>query len=250
MPDDDPYIRALIRLHVGLDRLGPGDDAFSRFILDQIDGLPPAPRIADLGCGAGAGALLPAEKYRGLVKAVDFARDFLDRLEARAAQRELQDYIEAIEADIGRLDWEPGSIDLLWSEGAAYNIGFDGALGLWRPLLADGGIAMISEMNYFAAEPSAALRRFFRDAYPGIRAESANAASIESSGFDLVAVHRLPAQAWWDNYYGPLDKKIRALGPVDDSVMQAVIDDTRAEIEFFRAHEKDYGYSYYIMRAT
>ena len=250
MTDDDPYIRALIRLHVGLDRLGPGDDDFTRFILDQLGGLPPVPRIADLGCGAGAGALLLAEKYRGRVKAVDFARDFLDRLEARAQQRGLLDYIEIIEADIGRLDWAPGCIDLLWSEGAAYNISFDGALGLWRPLLADGGIAMISELNYFSAEPPAAVRRYFRDAYPGIRTESANAAAIESSGFELAAVHRLPAQAWWDNYYGPLGKKISGLTPVDDRVMQAVIDDTRAEMEFFRVHEKDYGYSYYIMRAT
>ena len=250
MTDDDAYIGALIRLHTGLDRLGPGDDGFTRSILGRLGGLPPAPRMADLGCGAGAGALLLAETFHGRVLAVDFAREFLDRLDSRARRQGLEDYIETIEADIGELDWEPACLDLLWSEGAAYNITFDGALRQWRPLLADGGIAMISELNYFSANPPAEVRSYFRDAYPGIRTESANTAAIQSSGFELTSVERLPAQAWWENYYGPLGKKIRSLAPVDDNVMRNVIEDTRAEMDFFRAHERDYGYSYYIMRAT
>jgi hypothetical protein len=31
-------------------------------------------------------------------------------------------------------------IDLLWSEGAAYNIGFANALATWAPALAPGGL--------------------------------------------------------------------------------------------------------------
>jgi len=54
------YITALINLHRGLDRQGPGDADFSRHILSLLSALPPKPRIADLGCGSGAGALLLA----------------------------------------------------------------------------------------------------------------------------------------------------------------------------------------------
>jgi len=51
---------------------------------------------------------------------------------------------------MANLDWESGTIDLLWSEGAAYNITFEGTLDAWRPLMAVNGIAVISEMNYLS----------------------------------------------------------------------------------------------------
>ena len=74
MEEHDQYVKALITLHSGLDRQGPGDNDFSQFIIERIPELPPRPRIADLGCGAGAGALILAEKFRSKVKAVDFFR--------------------------------------------------------------------------------------------------------------------------------------------------------------------------------
>ena len=55
MEEREKYIEALIRLHSGLERQGPGDSDFSDFIIKQIPELPPNPRIADIGCGAGAG---------------------------------------------------------------------------------------------------------------------------------------------------------------------------------------------------
>ena len=250
MPEHDEYVKALIELHTGLDRLGPGDDDFSGFIIEQISGLPATPRIADLGCGAGAGTLILAEKFRCGIKAVDFSREFLDRLMARARQRGLQDFIEIIEDDIGKLDWPPASIDLLWSEGAAYSITFEGALEAWRPLLVDDGVAVISEMNYFSADVPHSLGRFMQNAYPGIKTEAANVALINSLGFEVLTVHRLPASAWWDNYYGPLGKKIDASKDSDRSLMQTVIADTLEEIRFFREYQKHYGYSYYIMSAV
>ena len=60
MEAQQKYIAALIRLHSGLERQGPGDIDFSEFIITQLPKLPPNPRIADIGCGAGAGALFLA----------------------------------------------------------------------------------------------------------------------------------------------------------------------------------------------
>ena len=248
MPQHDGYVKALVELHRGLDRQGPGDNDFSAFILTQIPDLPPAPRIADLGCGAGAGALILAETFRSRVKAVDFSHEFLQQLMSRARQRGLQDFIEIIEGDIGNLDWRRASIDLIWSEGAAYNITFRGALEAWRPFLAEQGIAVISEMNYFSDDVPQALEQFMEKAYPDIKTEAGNLALINACGFETLAVHRLPARAWWENYYGPLCKKIDAMGDSKDSLMQAVIEETLEEINYFRNYEQQYGYTYYIMR--
>ena len=132
MEGQEKYIEALIALHSGLERQGPGDPDFSDFIIRQLAELPPHPRIADIGCGAGAGALILARKYHSKVKAVDFSKEFLDQMMHRARLEGLEDLIEPIECDMGKLDWEPGTIDLLWSEGAAYNISFEGALKAWN----------------------------------------------------------------------------------------------------------------------
>jgi cyclopropane fatty-acyl-phospholipid synthase-like methyltransferase len=249
MEVDEKYIEALIRLHSGLKRQGPGDQAFSLFILQKLPGLPPNPRIADIGCGAGAGALILAKKYGSKVRAVDFSKVFLDQMMNYAGQQGIEDLIEPVECDMGKLDWEPESIDLLWSEGAAYNITFEGALKAWRPLLPVGGIVVISEMNFFTDNAPSSVVEYMKTAYPGIKTESKNVELINLSGFTFLELHRLPSRAWWENYYGPLQENLLQLKCVDDEVMQMVIHETEEEMQFFEKNHKVYGYTFYIMRA-
>ena len=65
-----------------------------------------------------------------------------------------------------------------------------------------------------------------------------------------VPHHRLPATAWWDNYYGPLRKNIASFKNSNDSMMQTVIRDTEEEMKYFKEYEEIYGYSFYIMKAV
>jgi cyclopropane fatty-acyl-phospholipid synthase-like methyltransferase len=250
MEEQENYIKALIELHRGLERQGPGDADYSNYIISQLPELPKNPRIADMGCGAGAGALFLADKFRATVRAVDFSREFLDELEDRAKQRGLERLVETIECDMGNLDWEPGSLDLLWSEGAAYNITFEGALKAWRPLMATNGIAVISEMNYFASEVPEPVKIYMQKAYPAIKTEQENCDIINSSGFEVLGIHRLPSKAWWDNYYEPLRNNIKSFKNSNESVMQSVISETEEEMKFFEEYEEFYGYSFYIMKAV
>ncbi len=250
MKEQGKYIRALIELHQGLERQGPGDTDYSNYIISQLPDLPSNPRIADIGCGAGAGTLILADKFRVRVRAVDFSREFLDELEDRAKQRGLERLVETIECDMGNLDWEPGSLDLLWSEGAAYNITFEGALKAWRPLMAFNGIAVISEMNYFTSDVPEPLKIFMQKAYPAIKTEPENSDIINSSGFEVLGIYRLPSKSWWDNYYGPLRNNIESFKNSNDDIMQSVISETEEEIKFFEEYEEFYGYSFYIMKAV
>lgn len=245
----DEFLAALIELHRGLERMGPGDTQFSRALLASLPALPERPRIADLGCGAGAGALLLAETFAAPVVAVDLSRAFLDELAARAQTRGLAPLVRTVEGDFGALDWPEGSLDLLWSEGAAYHLTFAGAVRRWRPLLASGGLAVISELSWFTATPAAEARAFWDAAYPALASEAANAAEARRAGFEVLKVERLPAQAWWDNYYGPRRRRAEALGESTSAAMQAVLRGTAAEEALFRAHADDYGYSFYVLRA-
>ena len=250
MKGQEKYIQALIKLHRGLERQGPGDTNFSKHILSLITELPASPRIADIGCGAGAGTLLLADRFKSKLRAVDFSREFLEELEMRAKQRGLGHFVETIECDMGSLDWEPETIDLLWSEGAAYNLTFEGALKSWRPLMATNGIAVISEMNYFTSKIPELVRVYWQNAYPTIGTESENSNHANLSGFEILGIHRLPSKAWWDNYYGPLKENMNSFKHSEDSIMQSVIQETEEEMKLFEEYEKHYGYSFYIMKAV
>jgi serine/threonine-protein kinase HipA len=250
MVEHDAQIIALIELHRGLERQGPGDPAFSEHILTTLPELPPNPRIVDLGCGAGAGALILARWSGTTITAVDFARPFLDDLESRARAQGLDHLIKTVEADIGNLNWPPGSIDLLWSEGAAYNLTFEGALKTWRPLMAPNGIAVISEITWFTSDIPVPVLEFWQEAYPQIASESQNTALARTAGFDVLGVHRLPNQAWWTYYYDPLIERMETLRPSADPLVQRVIKETDAEIAFFKKYGDCYGYAFYLLKAA
>ncbi|MBT8358349.1 MAG: class I SAM-dependent methyltransferase [Deltaproteobacteria bacterium] len=250
MKEQEQYIQALIKLHRGLERQGPGDTNFSKHILSLITELPANPRIADIGCGAGAGTLLLADRFKSKVRAVDFSREFLGELETRAKQRGLGHFVETIECDMRSLDWKPETIDLLWSEGAAYNLTFEGALKSWRPFMATNGIAVISEMSYFTSNIPESVRVYWQNAYSTMGTESENSNHANSSGFEILGIHRLPSKAWWDNYYGPLKENMNSFKHSEDSIMQSAIQETEEEMKLFEEHEKHYGYSFYIMKAV
>ncbi|MDY6790661.1 MAG: class I SAM-dependent methyltransferase [Thermodesulfobacteriota bacterium] len=250
MEEKKNYIQALIKLHLGLERQGPGDTNFSKHILSLITELPKNPRIADIGCGAGTGTLFLADRFKSKVRAVDFSPEFLDELLKRAKQRGLEHLVEIIECDMGSLDWEPETIDLLWSEGAAYNLTFEGALKAWRPLMAANGIAVISEMNYFTSEVPEPVQAYMQNAYPTIGTEAENSGYANLSGFEILGIHRLPSKAWWDNYYGPLQENMKSLKCSKDRSMQSVINETEEEMKLFKTYDKYYGYSFYILKAV
>jgi len=225
------YIAALIDLHCGLDRKGPGDNDFSLNILSRLSPVSLKPKMADLGCGNGAGALLLAQHYQSTVMAVDFSSVFIDELKARAKQANLEHLIIPIHGDMAKLNWSVGSVDLLWSEGAAYNLGFEQSLKIWRPLLATNGIAVVSELSWFAdTRPEPAIA-YWQNAYPLMGTEAENIARANQSGFSLLSKHRLPSQAWWTNYYDPLRGQMQQLEITPD--VQAVIHDTEEEMELF-----------------
>lgn len=111
--DETDYIAALVELHQGLACKGPGDSNFSLGILANLS-LPLSPRIADLGCGSGASALLLAQHLQSPVVAVDSCLAFIEELQCRAQNLGLPHLVRAIHGDIAHLDLSLGEFDLLW----------------------------------------------------------------------------------------------------------------------------------------
>ena len=71
-------------------------------------------------------------------------------------------------------------VDLLWSEGAAYNIGFGNALATWSWALTSGGLVVVSELSWLKEQAPAGAREFFRSGYPEMKSAQENVAIAES----------------------------------------------------------------------
>ena len=239
---------AFFRLFEGLPRQGPGSDACTREALRRIPDLPDAPRVLDLGCGSGRSALVLAEALRTRVTAVDNHQPFLDQLRATARERALEHLIEPRCTDMAAPGVPAGSIDLLWSEGALYLLGFEEGLRLWRRLLAPGGCLAVSECSWLSADPPAEAVAYFHEGYPRMGGIEQNLARARAAGFEVLDHFALPPEAWWDEYYTPLEARIARLAPDTGPELTAVVEETRREIELYRSHGDTYGYVFYLLR--
>jgi hypothetical protein len=102
-------------------------------------------------------------------------------------------------------------IDLLWSEGAAYNIGFSDALATWAPALVPDGLAVISKLSWLKDQAPDAARDYFRSGYPDMQSVQHNIAAAERAGYKVLATYTLPLRAWMDGYYDILALRAKAL---------------------------------------
>jgi SAM-dependent methyltransferase len=178
----------------GMEKLGPGDNAHTLRILDLL----PAQRferIVDAGCGTGRQTLALARRLGTRIHAVDTHKPFLDDLLRRARDAQLEHLVQAHCLDMKQIPEVFREIDLLWSEGAAYNIGFSDALALWRSALSVRGLVVVSELSWLKASAPDDVVEFLQAAYPAMQTvgENQTAASSElvTSGSPLTRF-----QAW------------------------------------------------------
>jgi trans-aconitate methyltransferase len=228
----------------GMEKLGPGGDEHTLHMLRRL----PARRfdvVVDAGCGTGRQTLALARELGTLVHAVDSHEPFLRDLERRAAQAGLGDLVRTHCMDMREIPAAFGRIDLLWSEGAAYNIGFTNALETWAPAL---GLAVVSELAWLHDAIPDAARDFFSAGYPDMRGVDANVAAAEAAGYEVLETYTLPAEAWVDGYYDVLEPRARALVDHPDAAVKEMALETISEIETFARSESSYGYVFLVLR--
>lgn len=106
-----------------LPRQGPGNRACAARALQLCVGLPAAPMVLDLGCGVGGQTLQLAELLpSSVITAVDCHAPSIERLQAAVAARDLSHRLRPLVGDMATIALEPASFDLVWSEGALYNL--------------------------------------------------------------------------------------------------------------------------------
>jgi len=151
-----------------LERQGPGSPEVTIKALGFVDNLKNEARIADIGCGTGGQTMVLAEHAPGHITGIDLFPDFIEIFNANSRKRNLQNRVKGIVGSMDNLPFEDETLDLIWSEGAIYNIGFERGLNQWHRLLKKGGFIAVSEASWFTVARPDEIDRFWKDAYPEI----------------------------------------------------------------------------------
>ena len=238
-------------LMAGLKRTAPGSDAATLRVLGSLDSVPPEARILDVGAGTGAQSLLLAQALPlAKITALDVDELALNTLRARAAGAGLAAHITTQISPMHAIDFPAGTFDVIWSEGAAYIMGFGNALRKWKRMVKNHGYVVISECTWLTVAPSSAAQSFWDEAYPAMQTLEQNTELAKDAGYEVTGTYILPPEAWQNEYYAELEPRLAAaLAQHRPGTREwKDLDEVRREIEVFRAHGNQYGYVFYALR--
>jgi SAM-dependent methyltransferase len=250
--EEEKLFALMMDLHRDGKRQGPGSDeeTLRALALSRVD--PDAElRVADIGCGTGASTLaLAGALPRAHITAVDLFPEFLEILNTQARAIGCADRIETVPASMDSLPFPQGSLDLIWSEGAIYNIGFAAGIAAWAPFLKTGGVLAASEITWLRPDPPEEIASHWNTEYPEIATATEKIAILERGGFDLLGYLTLPPSNWNDTYYGPAEKRIPAFleRHRDDPDAAQLVEMEREEIDLYRRFQDFLSYGFYVAR--
>jgi ubiquinone/menaquinone biosynthesis C-methylase UbiE len=212
--------------------------------------LPEGADLLDIGCGRGMQTVALARAADGDVAALDVHREYLEELKDRAEVAGIAGRISILAGDMKASPFAPESFDLIWSEGAAYIMGFQRALVEWRRSLKPGGYISVTEVVWLQPDAPAELAEFFRNEYPAMTHVEADLTTFRACGYDLEGHITLPDAAWWKHYYTPLSAKLPSLRKrcAGDGGALSIIDRTERESEMRRRFADWYGYEFFVGR--
>jgi SAM-dependent methyltransferase len=234
----------------GVERQGPGSTETTLKALSFVDNLNEKSKIADIGCGAGTPSLLLAKHAPGNIIAIDLFPQFIDILNNRAAQENLCHKIAGKVGSMDALEFMDEELDLIWSEGAIYNIGFEHGLNYWKKFLKKGAYIAVSEASWFTNERPAEINDFWENAYPEIDTIPNKLSKMQNAGYVPVACFILPENCWTHNFYDlQIQVQTDFLKKYADSKTAAdLVANERREAELYYKYKDYYGYVFYIGR--
>jgi ubiquinone/menaquinone biosynthesis C-methylase UbiE len=162
----------------------------------------------------------------------------------------LVEQIKATQASMDALPFSEASLDLIWSEGAIYNIGFKKGLEAWQPFLKTGGVLAVSEITWLQPNPPEEIRTHWQTQYPEISTAPEKITLLENAGYDLLGYSVLPPSNWIENYYLPTEARIAKFSDRHKGVEEAqtLIAMERHEAKLYREYQDWFSYGFYVAR--
>ncbi|HOC88796.1 MAG TPA: methyltransferase domain-containing protein [bacterium] len=231
-----------------IERQGPGSPEVTIKALSFIDHLTPASRIADIGCGSGGQTMVMARHSPGHITGIDLFPAFIELFNSNARKLNLQERVTGRVGSMEKLAFEAEELDLIWSEGAIYNIGFERGLNEWRGFLKPGGFIAVSEASWFTDERPAEIDQFWKNAYPEIDTIPVKVAQMQKAGYIPVATFVLPENCWTEHFYEPQIPAQESFlkKHAGNKTAEELVANERHEAELYLKYKEFYGYVFYI----
>jgi len=238
----------IIETHVGLDRQGPGSPEVTIKALSFIENLNKNSKIADLACGTGGQTMVLTQNVSGNIVGVDLCSDFINVFNNNAKKLNLQNRVNGIIGSMDNLSFQKEEFDLIWSEGAIDNIGFEKGLNYWNGFLKINGYIAVTCPSWFTDERPGEIEKFWGDAGCELNTIGNNISIMQKAGYKLIAVFTLPEKCWTDNYFAPREEveKILLKKYGENKTIQAYIKNDIYETELYSKYKQYYGYAFYI----
>lgn len=244
-------LELIIDLHKNSERQGPGSEKDTLKALGFLDfSTNRKLKITDIGCGSGGQTTTLAQNLNGQITAVDLFPDFLNELNEKSRKLGLTDKIITLEKSMDDLPFSKNEFDLIWSEGAIYNIGFENGIKKWKDYLKVGGYLAVSEITWITQSRPKEIEEFWQQEYPEIDIASNKIKLLENSGYTLVGYFYLSQDSWIKNYYKPMETRFDTFLKLYNNSEQArkVVNDYKAEIDLYQKFKDYYSYGFYIAR--
>ena len=231
-----------------IERQGPGSPEATIKALSFIGNLADNSRIADIGCGTGGQTITLAKNAPGKITAIDLFPTFIDILNANARALNLQDRLHGLVGSMDKLEFQDESLDLIWSEGAIYNIGFERGINEWRKYLKKGGYIAVTEATWFTDERPEEIDKFWMDAYPEINTIPKKLDQLQKAGYLPLASFILSENCWIENFFKPqiAVQKSFLEKYSSNKTAEEFIAYMRREEELYHKYKDYYGYAFYI----
>ena len=181
---------------------------------------------------------------------MDVNQPSLDKLTRKIEEAGFPERVKAINCSMFKMDFPDESFDIIWAEGSIWIIGFEKGLKEWRRFLKPKRFLVVHEMTWLRPNPPREIRDYWKGYYPGISTVPEYLEQISGCGYDLIGHFVLPEDAWWIEYYGPLEERIKGLRAkyIDDPKALLALGKEQGEIEMHKKHYKWYGSAFFAMQ--
>lgn len=230
------------------ERQEPGSPGITIKALSFIDNLSEESNIVDIGCGTGGQTMVLAQHTSGKIRGVDLFPTFIDLFKSNAGKLNLQERVKGIVGSMDNLPFQQEEIDLIWSEGAIYNIGFERGLREWHKFIKTGGYIAVSEVSWFTDERPSEIDEFWMDAYPEIDTIPNKVEQVQKAGYIPVAAFILPEECWTEHFYAPQVsvQEVFLEKYAGNKAVEDFIANQRHETQLYHKYKAFYGYVFYI----